>query len=123
LVADSVLGDQIVAYDSTATIQTDVSSGGYTSFFKTTDATDCPITSCTLYTVSSGACTTTAFSATELSMDASSPWAIKAVKNVPAGFIHDVCISCQAPDTSPNTKITKVWKFTQSALDCSTKIT
>jgi hypothetical protein len=40
-------------------------------------------------------------------MDTSSPWTIKAVKNVIAGFIYDVCISCSAPDTNPSTtKIT-----------------
>ena len=101
LVADLPLTDQTDLYDAQSSGKVSI---GYdwSNFFKTTDATNCPASSCALYDSS---CQTPLASSSEnnkdnIIMTSTSPWQLSALNNVAAGYDVSVCIKCEAPDST-----------------------
>ena len=97
MTAPSAATDVNLAYDYDPSIlsQTIAPSSSFTTwdaFFSNTDATNCPITSCTIS--SAGNCGANDFTGTDhVIFDAASPWGITAMKDT-EGYENNVCVGC-----------------------------
>ena len=116
--ADSVKGDVTLPYDPSKTSRS-ILTLGYSSFFKTTDTTDCPINYCTILNTD-----LTPYSGTSDFMMAGNsgtyPFHLKAYQNIPLGYTVSVIIECKA-HTDVIRSLT--WTYTQSKIDCSNALT
>ena len=66
-----------------------MSSSDWDTYFANTDSTHCGINECILY---ESDCSTVMTS--PISMGASTPWDVTALKNIAAGYTLSLCVSC-----------------------------
>jgi hypothetical protein len=94
--ADLVLPDMVVPYDSSTVGLVEVTAG-YNDFFKTTDLINCPFSSCVLK--NSDCVATYSGDPAHFSFSSADPWKMFAVRNIPNGFSTTVCLECIASYT------------------------
>ena len=88
---------------------------GYDDWFKTTDANNCPYTSCNML---NSECNSAYSGGSNLQYTTASLIKIEAMRNVKEGYSITVCIKCYSGSES----IQRQQIFTQAPLDCATVI-
>ena len=84
--------DQILPYDPAATAQITITEG-YSKYFDTTDAANCPPTNCDLFEPD---CSTPfAGDPNDLDADTTYPFSVKYYQNINDGYDYDTCIKCE----------------------------
>jgi hypothetical protein len=91
------------------------------TFFVNQNPVDCPVTGCSLLASGCGS----AFASTEVTMAVTTPWAITATRNTPAGYVRSACIQCTNDNYGGtyDTTSSGTYIVTQTKVDCTSTMT